>query len=152
MNKFKFSQRSENNFKGVHPDLVAVVKLALSFTTQDFTVTQGVRTLEEQRKLLQEKKTQTLNSKHLPQADGYGHAIDIVPYPVNWTLEKFYPIAEAFRKAAKTLNVKIRWGGSWHILNDTDQPIAVLIEQYAQSKRKVKQKAFIDAPHFELVK
>ncbi len=29
-NNFKFSQRSENNLKGVHPDLVAVVRRALA--------------------------------------------------------------------------------------------------------------------------
>ncbi|MCP9270530.1 M15 family peptidase, partial [Xenorhabdus sp. XENO-1] len=48
-NNFKFSQRSENNLKGVHPDLVAVVRRALALSPVDFTVIEGLRTLERQK-------------------------------------------------------------------------------------------------------
>ena len=35
--------RSKDNLKGVHPDLVKVVERAITLTTQDFTVIEGVR-------------------------------------------------------------------------------------------------------------
>ena len=45
----------------------------------DATVFDGLRTLPEQRENLRRGVSKTLKSKHLPQADGYGHAVDIVP-------------------------------------------------------------------------
>lgn len=152
MSQYVFSRRSLDFLQGVHPDLVAVAKRAIGLTSQDFSITQGVRTKSEQARLVVQKKSQTMDSKHLVQADGYGHAIDVVSYPVNWALEHFYPIAEAFRTAAKELNVKIRWGGSWQVLNETDKPTKTLVEEYVAVRRKAGQKSFIDAVHFELVK
>ncbi|OVZ72822.1 peptidase M15, partial [Yersinia intermedia] len=40
----KFSQRSENNLKGVNPALVKVVRRALELSPVDFGVTEGLRT------------------------------------------------------------------------------------------------------------
>lgn len=150
MNKFKFSQRSENNLKGVHPDLVNVVRKALELSEVDFTVTEGVRSQSTQHAYVAKGVSQTMLSKHLIQKDGYGHAIDIVPYPVSWELEQFYPIAEAFQKAAEMLNVKIRWGGAWVLLNHSNGSAKSLVEAYSAARRKMGNKVFIDAPHFEL--
>lgn len=146
----KLSQRSLSKLQGVHPDLVKVVQLAIQKTTQDFSVTEGLRTLERQKQLFAQKATQTLNSKHLPQSTGYGHAVDLVPYPVDWNLEKFYPIVEAVRDAANELNVKIRWGGCWAVLNDTTANPKDLVNEYSANRRKQGRKPFIDGPHFEL--
>lgn len=41
------SQRSLNNLKGVHPNLVKVVKRAIEITGQDFMVIEGVRSREQ---------------------------------------------------------------------------------------------------------
>ena len=41
---FKLSNRSLGKLDGVHPELVEVVKLAITFSTVDFGVTYGVRT------------------------------------------------------------------------------------------------------------
>lgn len=43
MSKFTLSQRSLNNLKGVHPDLVKVVRRAIEITEQDFVVIEGIR-------------------------------------------------------------------------------------------------------------
>ncbi len=43
---FKFSQRSENNLEGVHPDLILVMRQAIQTTDIDFAIIEGVRTLE----------------------------------------------------------------------------------------------------------
>lgn len=148
---FKFSRSSLDKLKGVHPDLVKVFERAIKISNQDFSIIQGVRTLTEQRKLVAQKKSQTLNSKHLVQQDGYGHAVDVVPYPVDWELEKFYPIAEAVKKAAEELGIKVRWGGAWSLLNNQTLTPKQLAEEYSKARRRVGNKVFIDAPHFEIL-
>lgn len=62
---FIFSHRSEKNLQGVHPDLVKLVRSALTLSEVDFCVIEGVRTIERQRQLKLEGHTQTLNSRHL---------------------------------------------------------------------------------------
>lgn len=136
---FVFSQRSLNNLKGVHPDLVSVAYEALGITKMDFIVIDGLRTLEEQRVLVNKGKSWTMDSRHLT-----GHAIDIVPYPVSWDWEDFYPVADAFIRASHRLNIPIRWGGNWNVKD--------VRRWHGTSKllnQKYKGKAG-DAPHFEL--
>ena len=148
----KFSKKSKEKMKGVHPDLVKVLELAITYTKQDFSITEGVRTKQQQAIYVQTGKSQTMNSKHLVQRDGYSHAVDVVPFPVSWDLEKFYVIADAVEKAAEQLNVKIRWGGAWTtFVNGVDDNEKEMVQKYSANRRKLKQQAFIDAPHFELV-
>lgn len=110
---FKLGTRSEENLAGVHPDLVAVVRRAIEITKQDFTVIEGVRTLQRQKQLKASGASKTLNSRHLT-----GHAVDIVPYPVSWDWARFYPIADAMKKAAKELKIDVDWGGDWKTFKD----------------------------------
>ena len=49
---FNLSNRSKGKLEGVHPDMVAVVETAITLTKVDFGVTYGVRTVEEQEKLV----------------------------------------------------------------------------------------------------
>ena len=42
------------------------------------------RTPEEQKKFVAKGVSKTLESKHLPQADGLSHAVDSMPHPVAW--------------------------------------------------------------------
>lgn len=148
---YKFGKLSKEKLKGVHPDLVKVMERAISISKQDFSITQGVRTKSEQTRLVAQGKSKTMNSKHLVQRDGYSHAVDVVPFPVSWDLEKFYVIADAVEKAAEQLNVKIRWGGAWTtFVNGIDDNEKELVQNYSANRRKLRQQAFIDAPHFEL--
>lgn len=149
---YVFSKKSVLKLQGVHPDLVKVITLALSYSKQDFSITEGVRTKEQQALYVRTGKSQTMNSKHLVQSDGFSHAIDVVPYPVSWNLEKFYPIADAVKKASKELGITVRWGGAWVNLNASNQSARELVESYSKARRKTGNKVFIDAPHFELVK
>ena len=117
---YKLGTRSLQNLSGVHPDLVAVVKLAISITEQDFTVIEGIRNINRQRELVKAGKSTTMNSRHIT-----GHAVDMVPWPVDWNdLERFEVMSEAMKAAAEELDIPIVWGGDW--------------------------KSFYDAPHFEL--
>ena len=123
---YKFSKRSEQSLQGVHPDLVAVIRRALALTEVDFMVTEGVRSLERQRQLYTKKASQTMNSMHLPQSDGFAHAVDLAAWvgEVRWDWPLYHRIADAVKAAARELNVPIEWGGDW--------------------------KSFKDGPHFQL--
>ena len=113
---YALGTRSKENLSGVHPDLVAVVELAIKLTEQDFLVIEGMRTVERQKKLLAEGKSKTMKSRHLT-----GHAVDLCPYPVDWEdHEKFKVIAKAMKAAAEDLGISIEWGGDWK--NGWDKP------------------------------
>ena len=117
---YKLGKRSLQSLSGVHPDMVAVVKLAITITEQDFTVIEGIRNINRQRELYKAGKSTTMNSRHIT-----GHAVDMVPWPVDWNdLERFEVMSEAMKTAAEELEISIVWGGDW--------------------------KSFYDAPHFEL--
>lgn len=143
--------KSQEKLKGVHPKLVQVVQLAIQKSSKDFSVNEGLRSLERQHQLLAKGATTTLNSKHIKQQDGYGHAVDLIPYPLSWDLKDYYPIAQAMREAAKELNVQIRWGGCWTALNNTTTTPEQLVLDYSKTRRSQGKRAFIDGPHFELV-
>jgi peptidoglycan L-alanyl-D-glutamate endopeptidase CwlK len=127
---FEFSRRSLRNLEGCHPNLVRVAKKAVTLSPIDFGISHGVRTLEQQQDLYAQGRslpgpivTWTMNSKHLKQADGYGHAIDILVFingKVSWE-ERFYnQVAPYMKKAAEIEDVKIIWGGDWK--NRKDRP------------------------------
>ena len=46
----KLGAVSRRNLIGVHPDLVRVVERAITITTVDFRVAEGLRTIERQRR------------------------------------------------------------------------------------------------------
>lgn len=148
---FKLSNKSLNKLTNVHPDLVRVVKKAIEISTTDFSVTEGERSLAQQQANVKKGVSQTLKSKHLKQDDGYVHAVDLVPYPVNWDLNAFYPIANAMQQAAEALNIKVRWGGCWALLNGDKRSPMRMVKEYSDVRRQVGNKVFIDAPHFEIV-
>ena len=113
---FKLSTRSKNKLKGVHPNMVAVVERAIELTKVDFGVTYGVRSLAEQEKLVASGRSQTMNSKHLKQKDGYSHAVDVVAYDgsdVVWEINVYDDICDAFKQAAIEKGVAIKWGAAW---------------------------------------
>lgn len=116
MSNFKFSQRSENNLKGVNQDLVKIVRRALQLSPVDFGITEGLRTVERQRQLVAAGKSQTMNSRHIS-----GHAVDVFAYPTSagsWEWKYYEQIATAFKQAAKELNIPVEWGGDWKTLKD----------------------------------
>lgn len=151
---FKFSKRSLDNLCGVHPLLVAVVKEALAISDIDFGVTEGLRTIERQKHLVEKKLSQTMNSKHLKQADGWGHAVDLVPYigeKISWQWSDIFIMASAIQSIiGPDKYPKIRWGGAWTLLNVNRSP-RDLQEGYKEYCRHAKKKPFLDGPHFEII-
>lgn len=110
---YVLGNKSKKKLKGVHPDLVAVVELAIQKTSQDFSVIEGLRSIKRQRHLYKTGKSTTMNSRHLT-----GHAVDLAPYPLSWDWEYFYPIADAMKEAAEELGVDLEWGGDWKTFKD----------------------------------
>lgn len=119
---YALSQRSKDRMKGVHPDLVKVIELAITKSEVDFVVTEGLRSKERQVQLVAAGASKTLNSRHIT-----GHAVDLaalVGGSVRWDWPLYDRIAMAVKAAAADLDVPIVWGGDW--------------------------KSFKDGPHFEL--
>lgn len=113
---YTLSQKSLDRLKGVHPDLVRVVKRAIELTPIDFRITEGLRTKERQAYLMKKGATRTMNSRHIT-----GHAIDFVALPdgvVSWNFPLYTKIADAFKKSAALENVEIVWGGDWKSFRD----------------------------------
>jgi|TARA_R110000751_G_scaffold68999_2_gene140383 peptidoglycan L-alanyl-D-glutamate endopeptidase CwlK len=152
---FRLSQGSLRKLEGVHPLLVDVVKKALEHTRTDFGVIYGVRTLEEQKELLEKGVSQTMKSYHLVQSDGYSHAVDLMAYVgprSSWELSLYDDLADAMKIAAKEQGVHIRWGGAWTV-NDIriwDGTMEDAMNSYVDLRRSQGRRPFIDGPHFEL--
>lgn len=133
MSNVKLGQRSIDRLNTVHPDLQKVIYKAFESMPFDVTVLEGVRSVEQQKANVAKGVSQTMNSKHLKQADGYSHAVDIAPYPVDWNNKsRFNQQAEIVMNAAKELGIKVRWGGDWNRNGDW------------------RDEKFYDGPHFEL--
>ena len=148
---FRLSQRSRNNLVGVRPELVSVVERAIQITTVDFAVTEGLRTEAKQRELVAKGASQTMNSKHLT-----GRAVDLVAFiggRISWELNLYDEIADAMRLAALEKNTGIRWGAAWNIpdIRHWSGTMEEAMHHYIDARRKLGQRPFIDAPHFELV-
>lgn len=152
---FSLGAKSIKNLKGVHPDLVRVVQRAIVLTTQDFTVQEGLRSLEVQRDYVARGVSKTMASKHLKQPDKFGHAVDLVPV-VNgvprWEWPIIYPVAAAMHLAAEELRVALRWGGVW------DKNFQALVGSPTALKQAVADYCvrhpgpdFLDGPHYELI-
>jgi len=128
---YKFSTRSLNNLKGIHPDLVKLMKASIINSPVDFVITEGVRTLKRQQELFKQRKSKCdgikNKSNHQIKSDGFGYAVDLYPLPIDYkNTNAFKILAGHIKKVAKEMNIKIQWGGDW--------------------------KSFVDMPHYELIK
>lgn len=145
----KFSQRSKDNLKGVHPDLALVMETAIVDTPVDFTVVEGLRSDERQAALFAQgrtkpgpKVTNADGKKNLSnhqdaadgKKDGKGSAVDIYPFVdgqvrVNekYVIGYLKQITDHIKKVAKALGIEIECGIDWK--NPYDPP-------HVQLKRK----------------
>ncbi len=129
-----FGQTSKIRLSSVHPDLREILDDVIKLYDVTVPPHGGARTPEEQAGLLREGKSKTMRSKHVVQADGFAHAVDLIPYPVDWDdRERFYFMAGLVFMAAEGRGTKIRWGGDW----DGD--------------KQFRDQTFHDLPHIELV-
>ena len=121
---YNFGAKSLEKLSTVHTDLQKLFKEAITNSPYDFSITEGVRSLERQKELYDAKKSTTMNSRHLT-----GKAVDIAVFvdgKLTWDIRAYKAVAEHIKTIAKLMNIPIVWGGDW--------------------------KSFIDGPHFELDK
>ena len=119
---FNFGSRSKERLATVHPDLQKLTELALKYSTIDFGISEGIRSLETQEEYFKRGASTTMNSRHLT-----GHAVDVYAYiggSARWEWPLYTEINKAFDKASKKLDIDLVWGGDW--------------------------KSFSDGPHYEL--
>jgi peptidoglycan LD-endopeptidase CwlK len=159
---FAFGTRSLASLNHVKPELVAVLKDAIANSRVDFGVPEhAVRTLAEQARLVQQGRSQTMKSKHLPHEDGFGWAADVVPFisgdfvwedgtPARNPHPAFYDVADAIRTASLKLNTPVTWGAVWDkILSELPAgPVALKAAVQAYNARHAG-RDFNDYPHFQ---
>ena len=171
---FRFSQRSLDRARNVDSLLIAIAVIALSKSRVDFGITEEQsRTLAEQAEKVRRGVSKTMNSKHMiPAGKAVSTALDLVPFvdgrfqwgDAQWsiTLEKggkiepFYEIAAAMREAAICAGQVVVWGGVWdRYLNDLPAGAAAMktaVEDYKKRRHDAGASAFLDGPHFEIVR
>lgn len=116
------SSRDLKRLEGVHPDLVRVVTRAAEITDVPFMVVEGLRSRERQAQLLKERKSTTMNSRHLT-----GHAVDLVPLAdtdgdgdieISWRWQDYFRLAPVIKAVAVELGIALEWGGDWRDFKD----------------------------------
>ena len=147
---FKLSQRSLDKLDGVDEKLVATVKLAIAVAKIDFGVICGLRTMEEQRVLVDKGASKTMRSKHLE-----GKAVDLMAYigsRGSWELNLYDDIADAMKEAAVETGAVLRWGAAWHIpdIRQWNGTMEDAMNAYVDLRRSEGKRLFIDGPHFEI--
>ena len=147
---FKLSQRSLDKLDGVDEKLVATVKLAIAVAKIDFGVICGLRTMEEQRVLVDKGASKTMRSKHLE-----GKAVDLMAYigsRGSWELNLYDDIADAMKEAAVETGAVLRWGAAWHIpdIRQWNGTMEDAMNAYVDLRRSEGKRPFIDGPHFEI--
>lgn len=121
---WKFGKKSKERLAGVKKPLQDLFNAAIADSPYDFSITCGLRTVEEQRVLVVTGKSRTMKSKHLT-----GDAVDIAVFvdgKITWDLKYYKAVAAHIKKVAVRMGIKIEWGGDW--------------------------KSFIDAVHYQLGK
>ena len=130
--------KGTDKLKGVNSILVKWINefakdYNYEFSTKgvDIIITEGLRTIEQQRQYLKIGRSKTLKSRHL-----IGNAIDIcfsVNGRINWNDMTYWTLAgKHYADYCKTNKVNGRWGGDWNKNGDW------------------KDEKFLDAPHFEI--
>ena len=147
---YTLSGRSLEKLEGVKPELVKVVKRAIELTKIDFGVIYGLRSEEEQQKLFDAGKSQTMKSKHLT-----GDAVDLMAYvdgKASWELNLYDDLADAMKWAATEEGTVVRWGAAWHIpdISTWNNTMEEAMLSYIDLRRSEGRRPFIDGPHFEL--
>jgi peptidoglycan L-alanyl-D-glutamate endopeptidase CwlK len=91
-----------------------------AYEIEPFIVTQGLRTLAQQKENIAKGVSWTLKSRHLS-----GHAVDVCDPDGCYDLPDMMRIGKAFKQAGAEIGVPIIWGaqkkygGDWNKRNDT---------------------------------
>lgn len=138
---YKFSKSSQEKLSQCDIKLQELAHLALLYTEIDFGISEGHRTIRQQKRLYTfGREYPNKNLKIVTMCDGVNklskhnsipsQAIDIFAYvdgKASWDAEHYKIINNAFKKASEELNINYKWGGNFKSKNN-----------------------FKDYPHFEI--
>jgi peptidoglycan L-alanyl-D-glutamate endopeptidase CwlK len=159
---YALGELSLAHLTGVDRGLVRCALRAIEISAQDFQVFEGLRTLERQKELVAAGASQTLDSFHIPDPAGVGHAIDLVPFiagRVQWQERPCLVVARAMLFASKELGVPVTWGGvfrhsggPWVLLSslDPDDLEGEIDRHVDEFLAHTGRKPFVDRPHFQV--
>ena len=111
-----YGAKSKANLATVHEDLQRVMEEAIKEAPYDFSITEGLRSLERQKQLFADKKSSTMKSRHLT-----GHAVDvciIIDGKACWEMDKYKELATHIKAVADKLDVSIECGAFWQRFPD----------------------------------
>ena len=127
-----FSRKSKLKLYSCDERLVKVFNEVIK--TVDCSVLEGHRDKDKQNKYYEEGKTK-LKYPLGRHNEVPSRAVDVVPYPIDWNdRERFHLFAGFVLGIAKSMGIKLRWGGDWNMNWFVDD------------------NKFDDFPHFELRK
>ena len=128
----KFGSKSKERLSTCDKKLQRVFNEVIKYV--DCSVLEGSRDEKRQNKLFDEGKTKVKypNGRHNHYPS---RAVDIAPYPIDWSdRERFHLFAGFVLGIARSMDIKLRWGGDWNMNFEVDD------------------NKFDDFPHFELRK
>ena len=109
----KFGKRSLSKLSTCDKKLQEVFNEVIK--TVDCSVLEGHRGKDRQNALYKEGKTKLTFPKGRHNSSP-SNAVDVVPYPVDWgDRERFHLFAGFVLGIAKSMGIKLRWGGDWNI-------------------------------------
>ncbi len=128
-----FSKRSKRRLSTCHPDLQRLFNEVVEF--YDCTILEGHRGKYRQNKLFAQEKSEVQypDGRHNLKPS---NAVDVAPWPVpDWEkdLKTFYFFGGVVKGIARSMKIRIRWGGDWDSDNDLND------------------QTFNDLIHFELI-
>lgn len=112
------SAKDKARLRGVHQDLQKVVLRAAVICPADlpFTVTEGLRSIEQQKLNVAKGVSKTMRSRHLT-----GHAVDVAPTiggKASYAWPLYYRLEKVIKQAARDVGVTVEWGGDWKKFKD----------------------------------
>jgi peptidoglycan L-alanyl-D-glutamate endopeptidase CwlK len=120
---FILGAASLKHLSTVRADIQMVVKEAIKISDIDFSCIKGFRNELEQNQVFKDGKSK---ARWLGSAHNFGLAVDIYPYPVDWSergQKAFHYLGGLITATGALSGVPIVWGGTW--------------------------KSFLDLPHFQ---
>lgn len=111
-----FGLQSKAKLSTVHKSLQDLFYAAIGEAPYDFSITEGLRSLERQKKLFKDGKSKTMNSRHLT-----GHAVDvciIIDGAACWDMAKYVELAQYIKRISSAVNVPIEAGAEWTTFKD----------------------------------
>jgi len=133
---YSFGAKSKERFAQCHPKLQVVLTQAIKHV--DFSITCATRDEAAQMKAYNSvPKLTRAKYGQSPHNFAMSRAVDIVPYPVDWTdMQRFCYLGGLMKGIASANGIHLTWGYDWNnngVLGKDDSA-----------------ESLMDAPHFEL--